>query len=147
MVRKKSNLSRMTNRAKRQKSQKAKAVLDFVKGLVIKRPFCTVCKRFQSPEEEVNANVYEEDDSDDDLAPPSHNRSKLGTRWVTTAEATPVTGSQLLFKLFDLLDVEFTMGHVCKDCNHLVEQLDALQVQAFFSSTFFKIKKKRKSDS
>jgi len=99
-------------------------------NLTFDRPFCTVCKRFQTNEEEINANVYENDDSDvDDFYVPGRNRNKIGTRWTTTQENTPVSGTELSFKLFEILDMEFEVGNVCKDCNHLLEQLDSLQFQ------------------
>ena len=56
-------------------------------------------------------------------------RGKLGTRWATTQEDTPVSGTEVLFKLFDILEMEFDVGHVCKDCYHLLEQLDSFQFQ------------------
>ena len=40
-----------------------------------------------------------------------------------------MSGTEVLFKLFDVLEMEFEAGNVCKDCNHLVEQLDSLQFQ------------------
>ena len=46
--------------------------------LTLLRPYCTVCKRFQTKEEEMNVNVYENDDSDiDDFYLPGHNRYSL----------------------------------------------------------------------
>jgi len=43
--------------------------------LSLSRPYCTVCKRFQTKEEELDANVYENDDSDiDDFYVPANNR-------------------------------------------------------------------------
>ena len=59
----------------------------------------------------------------------SNFRGKIGTRWTTTQGSTPTSGTEVLYKLFDLLGMEFELGHVCKDCNHLLEQLDGLQFQ------------------
>lgn len=109
-------------------SDKAAAL---VADLVIQRPFCTICKRFQGPGEEMNASVYENlDDSDiDDYYVPANNRGRIGTRWSTTQEASPVSGTEVLFKLFEILDMEFMAGNVCKDCTHLIQQLDGLKYQ------------------
>ena len=64
-----------TKRKKRYKLNKEAMEAALVKDIVIKRPFCTVCKRFQTPEEEMNACVYEDDDSDiEDFYFPGHNR-------------------------------------------------------------------------
>jgi len=123
------NLGRQTKSAKMKKASK-KALQERLKKLSISRPYCTVCKRFQTKEEEINANIYENDDSDiEDFYMPAHNRGKLGTRWATTQEDTPVSGTEVLFKLFDILEMEFDVGHVCKDCYHLLEQLDSFQFQ------------------
>ena len=35
----------------------------------------------------------------------------------------------MLFKLFEILDMEFMAGNVCKDCTHLIQQLDGLKYQ------------------
>ena len=89
----------------------------------VNRPFCIVCKRFQSPIEE-NAGGYSSDDSDD-LA-----KFRLPEEWITSDDITPATGSPVNFKLFELLGEEFKAGSVCKDCNYLLSQLDALKFQA-----------------
>jgi len=130
MARKKIGMGRSGAAAGHRRSRVAPhQVKAFVDSLVLRRPFCTICKRFQRPDEEINGMVYENDDSDDDIAnPPAHNRSKLGTRWVSTQELTPVTHSPLHFKLFELLEIEFNIGNICNDCNNLVEQMDSVQV-------------------
>ena len=67
-----------TGRAKRQlkyRQQKELKAAAMVKDVLVKRPFCTVCKRFQTPEEEMNACVYEDDDSDiEDFYVPGNNK-------------------------------------------------------------------------
>ena len=68
------NLGRQTKSAKMKKASK-KALQERLKKLSISRPYCTVCKRFQTKEEEINANIYENDDSDiEDFYMPAHNR-------------------------------------------------------------------------
>ena len=39
------------------------------------------------------------------------------------------SGTEVLFKLFEILDMEFMAGNVCKDCTHLIQQLDGLKYQ------------------
>ena len=135
MQKKKSNIGRRPKRCTvlRRKRQEARLIcnakLTADSKVKINVPFCVVCKKFQTPQEELNANVYDNDDSDDDIAPPAHNRGKIGTRWVTTQEATPVSGSPVIFKLFEVLQEEFTVGSVCAECYHIVEQLDAVKFQ------------------
>ena len=40
-----------------------------------------------------------------------------------------MSGTEVLFKLFDLLEREFDAGNVCQDCSHLIDQMDGLQFQ------------------
>ena len=55
-----------------------------VKLSISPHPHCTVCKRFQTKEEEMNANIYDNNDSDiDDQFVPAHNRySGLKTKCI-----------------------------------------------------------------
>jgi len=100
---------------------------NFVKELVIKRPFCTVCKRFQTSEEQATSNQVTDNisDSDDDYRPAQSLSN--GKKWTTTSENTPVTRSPVLFRLNDILDIEFNNGNICDNCNQLVDELDAMQ--------------------
>jgi len=112
---------------KPEKYTKTTVVDSFVKDLVIKRPFCTVCKRFQTSEEQAASNevTNNNSDSDDDYRPaqPLSN----GKKWASTSENTHVTHSPVLFKLNDILDIEFNNGNICDNCNQLVDELDAMQ--------------------
>jgi len=80
-AKRKAYLGRQTKRAKRLKEYRLKHAderlekLTKLPKLSFTRPYCTVCKRFQTKEEELDANVYENDDSDiDDFYVPANNR-------------------------------------------------------------------------
>ena len=74
-------LGRQTKEAKRRKEHRLKHADERLEKvaklpkLSFSRPYCTICKRFQTKEEELDTNVYENDDSDiDDFYVPAHNR-------------------------------------------------------------------------
>jgi len=99
----------------------------FVKELAIKRPFCTVCMRIQTSEEQAESENVTNNNSDSDDDYRSARPLSNGKKWVSTSENTPVSHSPVLFKLNDILDIEFNNGNICDNCNQFVDELDAMQ--------------------
>ena len=99
--------------------------------LLPRDPFCTVCKMIKSEEgkDQKKLNVYENEDSDDEISPPAHNRGRIGMRWVSTSEKTTASRSPILLKLFDVIGKEFVIGNLCLECQRLLDQIDAMEFQ------------------
>ncbi len=49
--------------------------------------------------------------------------------WVFTSQRTSVSQVQIIFKLFDILQQEFSVGFVCFECFNLADQIDTLEFQ------------------
>jgi hypothetical protein len=49
--------------------------------------------------------------------------------WTSTCERTSISQAQVIFKLFDVLKLEFQYGSVCSQCYDLLEQIDSLELQ------------------
>ena len=56
--------------------------------------------------------------------------AKESETWPSMTDRTSISQSQTLFKLYDILKIEFdATGHICKECSGIVEKIESLEVQ------------------